>query len=64
MIYVSPQCLQRRFPPNRVQVFSSPWAIYRCVTANMKVIKAQSDPSLRDLRLLLNAQLPCLFLDS
>ena len=45
MIYVSLQCLQRRFPTNRAQVFSSPWAIYRCVTANMKVIKAQSDPN-------------------
>ena len=36
------QCLQRRFPRNRVQVFSSPWAICRCVAANMTVIKMQS----------------------
>ena len=28
------------------KVFSSPWAIYRCVAANMKVIKTQSDPNL------------------
>ena len=29
----------------QVQVFSSPWRIYRCVTANMKTIKTQSEPN-------------------
>ena len=37
MIYLSLQCLQQRFRRNSVQAFSFPWAIYRCVTANMKV---------------------------
>lgn len=38
MIYVSLQCLQWLFLQNRVQGFSSHWAICRCVTANMKGI--------------------------
>ena len=29
----------------QVQVFSSPWRIYRCVTENMKTIKTQSEPN-------------------
>ena len=37
-IYVSLQCLQWLFLPNRVKVFSSLWAICRCVMANMKGI--------------------------
>ena len=46
-IYVSLQFfIKRLFRPNRVQGFSSPWAIYRCVAANMKVIKTQSEPNL------------------
>ena len=28
-----------------LQVFSSPWVIYRYMTANVKVIKTQSDPN-------------------
>ena len=35
MIYV---CLQWLFPRNRVKVFSSLWAICRCLTTNMKGI--------------------------
>ena len=38
MIYVSIQCLQWFFLPNRVKVFSSLWAICCCVIANMKGI--------------------------
>ena len=44
-IYVSRQCLQEHLLQNRVQFISSPWAIYRCVTANVKVIKIQSEPN-------------------
>ena len=31
--------------PTTRESFSFPWAIYRCVTANMKVIKIQPIPS-------------------
>ena len=41
-IYVSLQCLQEHLLQNRVQFFISPWAIYRRVTANVKVIKTLS----------------------
>ena len=44
-IYVILRCLQEHLLQNRVQVFSSPWAIYRRVTANVKVIKTQSEPN-------------------
>ena len=44
-IYVSLQCLQEHLLQNRVQFISSPWAIYRRVTANVKVIKTQSEPN-------------------
>ena len=30
---------------NRIQLFSSPWAIYWCATANKKVIRTQSEPN-------------------
>ena len=46
--YVSLQCLQRYFPQNGVQVFSFPSVTYRYMTANMKVIKTQSDPNSSD----------------
>ena len=39
--YVSLQWLQRRLPRNWV---SFPWAVYGCLTANMKVTKSQSKP--------------------
>ena len=44
-IYVSLQCLQEHLLQNRVQFISSPWAIYRRVTTNVKVIKTQSEPN-------------------
>ena len=40
-----PSVFTTTFPPNPVQVFSSSEPIYRCVTANMKVIRTQSDPN-------------------
>ena len=42
-LFVSLQCLQEHLLQNRVQFISSPWAIYRLVTANVKVIKTQSE---------------------
>ena len=36
---------KEHFPQIRIQVFSSPWAIYCRLTANMKAIMAHSEPN-------------------
>ena len=40
-----PSMLTTTFPAKPGSSFFFPWAIYRYVTANMKVIKTQSDPT-------------------
>ena len=40
-----PSMFTTTFPAKPGSNFFFPWAIYRYVTANMKVIKTQSDPN-------------------
>ena len=40
-----PSMLTKMFPAKPGSSFFFPWAIHRYVTANMKVIKTQSDPT-------------------